>query len=167
MNLLLIAAAVVLIINIIMGAKNGMVKSVVSLLTTVITCIVIALIAGGVGQYAKGHVLNVIVVVVLLAIIGVVQLLLKPIFFSAKMIAKLPIVSWVDTLLGILFGLIETILILWLLYYFVITLELGAIGEQALQYTRDNSILKWFFEHNYLADFLQGISQKLGFMRRK
>lgn len=164
MNLLLIALAILLIVKIVGGYKKGMVKEVISLITLILTCITVALIANGLNSYTSGHVVNVIIVVVLLSLLGVVNLLLKPIFFSAKMISRLPIVSWLDKLLGIAAGAAETVLMLWTLYFFVMIMELGGIGEQILQYTKESEILLWFFQHNYLAAFLQKISENITFL---
>ena len=99
-----------------------------------------------------------------LIVLSIVQLVLKPIFFSAKRVVKLPIVSWLDHALGILVGVFETILLLWTLYFFVMIMDMGGISEQILEWTRGNVVLRWFFEHNYLASFLQAISRKVQFL---
>lgn len=164
MNLLLIAVIVVLVLKMTGGYKKGMVKEVITLITLILTCVTIALIANGLSHYTKGHILNVIIVIVLLSLLGGVHLLLKPLFFSAKLIAKLPIVSWLDQLLGIVTGVAETVLMLWTLYFFVMIMELGGIGEQILQFTRESSILLWFFQHNYLAMILERISASVTFL---
>jgi len=161
LNILLIAAAIVLLLNIAIGAKNGMIKSVVSLITSVITFIMILLIVSGFNFRAKGQIMNTIVVILLLGVIGIVQLLLKPLFFSAKMIVKLPVISWVDKLFGIAFGALETVFLLWTMYCIMRITNLGSVREQILQYTQDSQILTWFYEHNYLALFLQKVSQNM------
>lgn len=164
MNLLLIAVGVVLVWKVISGFKRGMVKEVVSLVTLLITCATVALIANALSHYTKGEFLNVVIMLIMLAILGAVHVLLRIVFVSAKLIVKLPIVSWADKLLGIVAGILETALLLWTLYFFVMTMEMGGISEQILQYTRDSEILKWFFENNYLALLLGKISQKVQYL---
>lgn len=164
MNLLLIAFLVLMIVKIVSGYNKGMVKEVITLVTLLLTCVTVALIANGLNHYTKGHVFNVIIVLVLLSLIGVVHLILKPVFFSAKLIAKLPIVSWADQLLGVAVGIIETVLILWTLYFFIMIMELGGIGEQIIQYTRDSKILLFFFQHNMLASILEKVSSSISFL---
>ena len=164
MNLLLIAVIIVLVIKIRSGYTRGMVKEVIMLFSLIITCITVALITNGMKSYQSGQVFNTVLMVLMLTVLGIVQFALKPIFFSAKLVVKLPIVNWLDKLLGILVGILETTLLLWTLYFFVMIMDMGAISEQILDWTRDNVALRWFFENNYLAFFLQAISQKVNFL---
>lgn len=164
MNILFIVFILLIAIKIRSGYKKGMVKEIITFVSLLITSITVALIANGLSHYSKGHILNVIIVLILLSLLGLVHLLLKPIFFSAKLISKLPIVSWADKLLGILVGIVESTLLLWTLYFFVMIMELGGIGEQILQCTRDNGILLWLFGHNYLAAFLEKVSSSVTFL---
>ncbi|MBR4607022.1 MAG: CvpA family protein [Lachnospiraceae bacterium] len=164
MNLLLIAVLAVLIIKIRSGYKRGMVKEVIMLLSLIVLCITVALITNAMKSYQQGQIFNTILMVLMLTILGVVQFVLKPVFFSAKLVVKLPIVSWADKMLGILVGILETVLLLWTLDFFVMIMDMGGISEQILEWTRSNLVLKWFFENNYLAFFLQTISQKVSFL---
>ena len=164
MNLLLIAVLAVLIIKIRSGYKRGMVKEVIMLLSLIVLCITVALITNAMKSYQQGQIFNTILMVLMLTILGVVQFVLKPVFFSAKLVVELPIVSWADKMLGILVGILETILLLWTLDFFVMIMDMGGISEQILEWTRSNLVLKWFFENNYLAFFLQTISQKVSFL---
>lgn len=164
MNLLLIAAIVVAVLKMRSGFKRGLVKEVIMLVTLFIICTMIALIANGLQSFSQGQTFHAIVMIFFLMFLGAVQFLLKPIFFSAKIVVNLPIVSWLDHLLGLLLGLVESILLLWTLYFFVMIMDMGAISEQILEWTRENALLRWFFENNYLAWFLSIISQKVQFL---
>jgi len=164
MNLLLIAVLAVLIIKLRSGYKRGMVKEVIMLVSLMILCITVALITNAMKSYRQGQIFNAVLMALMLTILGAVQFALKPIFFSAKLVVKLPIVSWADKMLGILVGILETILLLWTLDFFVMIMDMGGISEQILEWTRSNLVLKWFFENNYLAFFLQTISQKVSFL---
>ncbi len=155
MNILLIIAGVVLLCNIVDGYKKGMVKAIISFVSLIILCIVVALIGNGLQSYFDGQFVNVVIMVLLLGIVGIAHHLLGVVFFSAKLIAKLPIVSSVDKILGVVVGILETVLILWTIYAFIMMLDMGMIGQQLLEYTRDSSILTWFYEHNYLASWLE------------
>ncbi|MBP5282125.1 MAG: CvpA family protein [Lachnospiraceae bacterium] len=164
MNLLVIAVLVLAGFKAYSGYKRGMVKEIIMLVTLIITCIMVALITNGMKSYNQGQVFNTVLMVLMLIVLSIVQFALKPIFLSAKLVVKLPIVSWLDQLLGVLVGLIETILLLWTLYFFVMIMDMGGISEQILDWTRGNAGLRWLFEHNYLAAFLQAISQKVTFL---
>jgi len=161
LNLLFITVVVVLILCVASGYKKGAVKEIIAMVSLLITSIVVILLANGVSSYVDGKIFNVILVVILLAVVGLVRHLLGVVFFSAKLIAKLPIVSWLDKLLGIAVGVAETVLLLWTLYTFIMLMDLGTIGQMLLQSTQDSKILTWFFEHNYLAGLVEQLGAKV------
>ncbi|MBO4980760.1 MAG: CvpA family protein [Lachnospiraceae bacterium] len=155
MNLLLIIAAVVLIANIIEGSRNGLVRQLIGFVSVIIMGVVAALILNGLESYTAGRTLSLILSIVLLCAIGLVRHLLSVVFVPAKLISRLPIVSWLDKLLGILFGILETVLILWIIYTFVMMTDMGMIGEQIVEYTRQSRVLTWLYQHNYLAYLIE------------
>lgn len=161
MNLMLIIVLVLLICNVVRGYKNGMVRSIISLVSLIVLCAVAALICNGLQSYFDGEIINVIVLVLLLCVLGIVQHLLGVVFFSAKMIAKLPVVHFADKVLGIVVGILETILILWTIYTLIMILHLGMVGTYIVEYTADSRILTWFYEHNYLAHWVETMGAQL------
>ena len=67
-------------------------------------------------------------------------------------------IHWVDKVLGIVTGALETVLLLWTVYVFIMLWGLGPVGQQILQYTQENAILSWLYQNNYLAQLLAGIN---------
>lgn len=155
MNILLIVAGILLLCNIVDCYKKGMVRSIISFISLIVLCIVVALVGNGLKSYFDGEILNVVIMVLLLCVVGIVHHLLGVVFFPAKVITKLPIVKSLDKLLGVLVGVLETILILWTVYTFIIVLNMGMIGQLLLEYTQESPILLWFYENNYLAYWVQ------------
>lgn len=137
------------------GYKKGMVKTVISLVSLIITCAVVALLGYGIKSYFDGSIFNVIAMVLLLCLVGIVRHLLNVVFFSAKVISKLPVVSFGDKLLGIVFGVLETAVVIWTVYILVMMLDIGIAGQMIVDSTRDSKLLSWMYEHNYLAYFLE------------
>lgn len=162
MNILLIAVVLFMICKIVDGYKKGMVKEIISLVSLIVVCAVVALIVKGLDSYWDKNYVNLIVTVVLLIIVGIVQHILGVVFFSAKVISKLPIVSWLNKLLGMVFGVLETVLILWTIYTFIMFMDLGMIGQQILLYTQESPVLTWVYEHNYLAAWLVEDASEFG-----
>ncbi len=162
MNILLIAAALFMICKIVDGYKKGMVKEIISLVSLLVVCAVVTLILRGLDSYWDKDYLNVVIAVVLLIVIGIVHHILGVVFFSAKVISKLPVVSWLNKLLGMVFGILETVLILWTIYTFIMFMDLGVIGQQILVYTQESPILTWIYEHNYLAAWLVENAAEVG-----
>lgn len=163
LNLLLIITAVILLCMVVDGYKKGMVRSPISLISLLITCVVLFLLGNALSSYFDGRFFNVIITLLLLAAIGLVHHLLNVVFFSAKVISKLPIVHSLDKLLGIVVGILETVLIVWTIYAFNIFRDLGTLGQVIVDYTRDSKILTCLYENNYLAYLIEQLGQKLPF----
>ena len=95
-NLLLIAVLILAVINVVMGYKRGMVKAVISLVSLVVLCVVGLLLANGISSYNDGKFFQVVLVIILLGAIGFAHHMLSIVFFSAKLVAKLPVISIID-----------------------------------------------------------------------
>ena len=163
-NILLICVIALAIINVVIGYKKGMVKAIISLLSLLILSVVVLLLAYGIGKYNDGKFFHVALVVILLAVLGVVHHLLSVVFFSAKLVAKLPVVHSLDKLMGIVFGILETALILWTLYTFIMMMNLGMVETLILSWTEENALLKWLYQNNYLAYGIARLLEEFSFI---
>lgn len=163
-NIMLVAVVIVAVIKVADGYKKGVVKEVVSLVSMVALCLVAALIAYGVNGYHDGKVFNVAVAVILFILVMTVHHLLGLVLFPAKLFSKLPVVHTVDKLLGVVFGFFEIILILWTIYTFLMMMDMGAIGQAVLKYTEESAVLKWIYQHNYLAQWIGAFLDEFDFV---
>ena len=163
-NLMLVAVILVAVFKIVDGYKKGVVKEVISLISMVVLCVVAALAAYGVNGYHDGKVFHVAVAVILLILVMTVHHLLGLVFFSAKLVSKLPVVHTLDKLLGIAFGFFEVILMLWTIYAFIMIMDMGAIGQAILAYTKESTVLTWVYQHNYLARWIGAFLDEFDFV---
>lgn len=161
MNLMLIAAALFALFKVVDGYKKGMIKEVVSLVTLILMGIMVVLISKGLHSYMEKEVVGVIIAVVLMALLGVVHHLLNVVFFSAKMISKLPVISWINKVLGAVFGVLEVILTLQIIYVFIMYFGLGMIGQQILEYTRESIVLTKIYQYNVVAKLVENLMNQL------
>ncbi len=157
MNIMLIVAAVFTLIKIVDGYKKGMVKEIISLVTLILMGMTVVLISRGLHSYMEKEILGVVIAVVLLALLGIVHHLLGVVFFSAKMIAKLPVVHWANKVLGAVFGALEVVLILQIIYVFIMYFRLGMIGQQILEYTRESVVLTKIYHFNVVAKLVENL----------
>lgn len=164
MNFLLLVVVLAAILKVIDGYKKGMVKEIISLVSLIVLSGVAALLAQGISSYNDGKMFNVIVAVILLVLLGIAHNLLKLVFFSAKIVSKLPVVHFLDKLLGVVFGVFEVVLLLWTVYTLVMMLDLGALEDIILSYTRENGLLTWLYRHNYLAYAIEKLLDKFSFV---
>lgn len=156
-NLLLIIVVLAIAFQSSVGYKRGMVKEITSLITLIVISILLALIGGGVRSYLDGNIVGVIVAILLASVLGIANHLLNFALFPAKLISKLPLIRLVDKVLGIVFGVLEVLLLLWTVYTLVMMFHMGALGDFVLTYTKDSVILSWFYEHNYLAYLVEKV----------
>lgn len=161
MNILVLIVLLLLVFKIADGYKKGMVKEIISLVSLLIMCIVVVLIGAGLHSYMEKKVLGIIITVLLLSLVGIAHHLLKVVFFSAKVISKLPIIHTGDKLLGMIVGALEVIVMLWTLYTFIMYFELGMIGNLILEYTEQSKLLTLVYEYNFLAPIVANVVTEL------
>ena len=161
MNILAIIVLIVLLWKITQGYKRGMVKEIISFVSLIVLCIVATLIVNGMQSYMEKQYVGVVIAILLLCVVGIVHHLLGVVFFSAKLISKLPVIHWADKLLGMVAGALETVLILWTVYLFIMKSGLGMLGQQILVYTQENPILSWLYRYNFLAIWVEEILSKI------
>lgn len=159
MNILLIIVALAALYKLVDGYKKGMVKEIISLISMVVLCMVAGLVAFGAKGYMNGKIGGVIISIILLSLIGIAHHMLGLLFFSAKVIAKLPVIHSADKLLGTVFGIFEVVLVLWTVYTFIMMGNTGVIGRIISDYTADSQILSWIYRHNWIA---YGIEKIIG-----
>lgn len=157
MNLMVIIALVFLLFKIVDGYKKGMVKEIISFVSLIVMIVIVLLLGICLKSYVEKETIGIILSLLLLGILGIAHHLLRVVFFSAKMISKLPVIHWIDKLLGIVLGALETILVLWTLFTFIIFQGLGIIGQQILVYTQENAVLLFLYQHNYLAAWVEKV----------
>lgn len=160
-SILFIVMAILLVYNIVDGYRKGMVRQFISFVSLVILCVILALIANGLNSYINGRILNVLLVVILLCVLGIAKHVLGVVFFSAKAVSKLPVIHGLDKIMGVAFGILETIAILWTIYTFTMMMDLGAIGSMIKSSVAGNPILEWCYRHNYLAYWIENLTSEI------
>lgn len=161
MNVMLIIVAICAVFKIADGYKKGMVKEIISLVTLIVMGIMVVLISNGLHSYMEKEIAGVIIAVILMALLGIVHHLLGVVLFSAKMISKLPVIHWVNKLLGAIFGVLEVVFILQIIYVFIMYFGLGMIGQQILEYTRESVILVNVYQYNVVAKLVENLMNQL------
>lgn len=164
MNWLFIIFLLLLVWRISAAYKRGMVKEIISFVSLLVLSIAVALIGTAVISYFEQDIVSLIVAIILLIVLCVANQIVSVFFFSAKVIAKLPIISLANKLCGAVIGVLETILILWTLYTLMVTIDTGAVGQQILVWVQENPILTVLYEYNYLAKWIGELSNKLSLL---
>ena len=161
MNIFEILLLLLLAWRVVEGFKVGMVKEIISFISLVVMSVAVVLIGVALSSYTEKEMVRMVVAVILFVILCIVHRLLNLVFFSAKLISRLPVIHTADRFLGGVIGVLETVLIVWVIYALVMSFGMGVPGQQIILYTQESKILTWLYEHNYLAYGVGKLSEKI------
>lgn len=164
MNWLMIIVAVVLVWRIAEGIHRGMVKEIVSFVSLIVLCLAVGLLGTALSKYMEKDIVSMIVAIILLLLLCIAHRLLSLVFFSAKLIAKLPVIHSVDKLLGAVIGVLETVLLLWTVFTLVMTFDMGVLEQFIITYTNDSAILTFFSKYNLLQNLVDFLAAKMNLL---
>lgn len=151
MNILLIVLVILAVWRGWHGMKKGLVEEIGGLLSLVISLFVLSL---GILLYTSVKIndtKNIVLSVVMILVTGLAARLVRVVFKSLSAIAHLPIISALNSLLGIAIGVAEVVVGLWILYVVVANFDLGTIGLQITNWTKQSEILQKLYDMNQIA----------------
>ena len=160
MNLLLIIVGILLIWRVVEGLRVGMVREIISFVSLIVMSVAVVLLGIALSSYMDKDVIKTIVAIILFLVLCIVHRIISVVFFSAKVISKLPVVHGLDRLLGGVVGVLETVIIVWVIFALVMSFGLGVLGDQILLYTKESRVLSFLYENNYLAYWVSILSEK-------
>ena len=156
MNITLIIVLLIIIIASVHGFKKGITKELSSLISWVVTLFVLSLVIMLYTSFNNNETKNTIFTVIILAVVGIIYSVVRFVLKPAKFIAKLPLFHFLDQLLGLLIGVAEGFLIVWLLYVLNESGIFGVVGEMIRTDTARSEILSLIYEYNYLIKIAAG-----------
>ena len=146
----------IIILAMIHGYKKGLTKELSSLISWAVTLFVMTLVIMLYTSFSASEGKNMILTIVVLVITGVVYSVIKFVFKPAKIIARLPLFKFLDQLLGLVIGVAEGIVLVWLVYVLNESGMLGSLGDMIRADTAKNEILSLLYEYNYLIKIATG-----------
>ena len=161
-TLTLAATVIVALVGIYFGVKKGFAKSVSGFIALVVTLFMLKIFLRIYYAYTNGRTMDLIIAVVTLVVLGVVYGILKIILKSVKAIAKLPVIAFIDKIMGAILGLLAVIA----LYHVVITASrlgyFGAVGQSFLQDMYANKWLYFISSHDVIEIIITWKNALLG-----
>ncbi len=155
MYIILIVVALIYIWRIFQGSRNGLIDEVGALADIVIVSL--AVVAGIVViESALGkNLIRFLVSGIILLIILIARKLLRLVFCSLGLIAKLPILSGLNRLFGTIAGVVEATVIVWVGFAVISCLRIPIDGEPLVALITENKFLNFLYQHNMLYNFIQ------------
>ena len=156
-NLALIAVGAIMVINIIVGYRKGLVKEVINCISLLVSSATVVLLSSVLKSYTSKQFVEMLILIIMVLVVSIANKLIKMLLEGIKVISELPVISLVNKLAGAAFGVAQTILIVWFAFCLIGMFDLGIIGEYIQMYIGDSEILTLLYENNILA----GIGEKV------
>ena len=80
----------------------------------------------------------------------IVRILLRTLLFSLEILTKVPGLSFINRMAGAAFGLLQQLLIAWLLLLVVAVLSMTPWGASLYEWIRSSVVLSFLYDHNLL-----------------
>lgn len=136
------------------GMKRGMIEEIRRLLSLVIALFVLAV---GILLYTsikEKNSQNIVLSVLVILVTGFVAKLVNLMMKSLAAIAHLPIIGFLNGLLGIAVGVAEAVVALWMVYIVVGGFDTGSFGIWITEWTQKSSLLQKLYEMNQITHWI-------------
>lgn len=154
LNVTLLGVVILMVWMMIRGFKKGMAKELSGLVALFAAFVVLALGIMLVASFSEGEMTNTLYSVILLVVFGLAYGIVKFILRSAKAVSSLPIIHFVDSVLGIGVGLCKAILVIWIVFMLCANNYLGEVSNYVQQDIAGNTFLKFIYQYNIFAKWL-------------
>ena len=152
MNLTLIIVLIVMLYMVAAGYQKGLTKQISGIVALTAAFVMLALVIMLVSSFQNREVTNTVYSVILLAVFGMVYGIVKFLLRSIKLMSNLPILHFLDQVLGIAAGLVKWILVVWIFFLLCENNYLGGITEYVRADISNSTILKLLYQFNFLVD---------------
>lgn len=156
-NIIFILAVLILVSGFIRGCKAGFGAEITSLISLLVSVTALIILIRSVKEYMNKDILNVAIGIISLVVIVLVYKIVSFILEAFKLLSKIPIIKWGDALLGGAVGMVEGIVVIWILFTIIMLFQSGSIHAYIMEAVAENTVLKFLFQYNYVAYFVAGI----------
>ncbi len=154
-SILGIIVVLVFVAGAIDGYKKGLVEGIVRIVSTVIGVGVLIILVNGIGDFMEKSYVKVALALILLMVVNVIHRIIKLILDSLKLIAKLPVVSWLNKAAGLVFGMAQMLFAVWVLLALVIIFQIPEVDAWVYPQIESSQLLTWLYENNSIAHILE------------
>ena len=163
MNILLIALAIIMVLRIKKKKKKGIVREALSLVSVLFVVLIVGIVSMITSAYHESNYIAIAVMLVIIVVLSIVYSIIKIVFFPAKVLTKLPVLSSMDKLCGLILGVVETLLGFWGMCYAIMNIEFGTLNEQVFIMIGESKLLTALYQYNLLGVLLETLKAKIVF----
>ncbi|MDD2971638.1 MAG: CvpA family protein [Lachnospiraceae bacterium] len=150
MNIVLIVAGLITLCTALNGYKKGMIDEIISLVTLIAGLALLATIVSVISNYIKKDISDVVIGVIIFVVIVLLTQVAQMISKGLRIIFQLPVISGLNKIAGFALGIVEGIILIWVVFILLQYFQLGAIETRILQDVEQNDILTFLYQNNYL-----------------
>ena len=157
MNLVFFIVLLLLIGGGVKGYKRGMVEELNATIALILALAAISMFVVAVSGYMEHVTLRTILGIVCMTIAILVYRITDFILSSLKIISSIPVIRGVNKLLGFGVGVLEAVLLIWVVFIIIVAFAFGGMSTYILDSIKENELLVWLFQNNYLADVMADV----------
>lgn len=157
MYIVLGAVILIYIWRIFSGSRNGLIDEVGALADIVIVSFAVVSGIVVVESILGKNLIGFLVSGIILLIILLTRKLIRLIFCSLGLIAKLPLLNGLNRFLGTAAGIIEATVVIWVCFAVISCLKIPVNGHSLVELITANGFLNFLYRHNMLYNFIQRI----------
>ncbi|MDE6951800.1 MAG: CvpA family protein [Lachnospiraceae bacterium] len=137
------------------GSRAGLIDEAGALADIVIVSF--AVVAGIVviESALEKNLIGFLVAGIILLLILIARKLLRLVFSSLGMIAKLPLLNGLNKFLGMLAGIVEATVVIWVGFAVISCLKIPIKGQLITELIQENVFLDFLYKRNLLYNFIQ------------
>ena len=122
-------------------------KRFISLITTFLVLVMLILL---VSAFMEQNVKAITVALAMLTATGLAYRTVKIFLRSIHIMSYLPLLGFGNRILGSVAGVIEAMMIFWLIYFLIESVPTGAFGIQIMEWTQESTILQNLYRKNFI-----------------
>lgn len=150
-NWALIITGVITFVNIISGYKKGLIKELINCISLLVSSVTAVLLSAVLKSYTEKQFMQMITMIIMILVVSIANKLIKMALDGIKVLAELPVINLVNKLAGAIFGVAQTLLLVWFALCLIGMFDLGTVGEYINMYIGKSELLTYLYEHNLLA----------------
>lgn len=139
------------------GSRGGLIDEVGALADTVIVSAIVVAGIVAIESVLGKNLIGFLVAGIILLVILIARKLIRMVFCSLGLIAKLPLLNWLNKFMGTLAGVIEATVVIWVGFAVISCLNIPINGQPLITLITANRFLDFLYRHNMLYNFIQRI----------
>lgn len=149
LNVTLLGVIILTLFLIVHGYKKGLTREISGLVALFAGLFVLAIAIMLSTSFSAGEMTNTVYSIILLVLFGAAYGIVKFLLRSAKAVSTLPIIHFLDSVMGSVIGVFKTLVIVWIVFLLCAHNLLGEATEYIRSDIAENMFLKLLYEYNF------------------